>query len=377
MALATNPALATEVTLQPLARFPLDAAILFSDILTIPDAMGLGLSFAEGEGPRFAHPARDEIRDPLHWRVPDMQQARVRVRCGRADQARARRARAADRIRGQSVHAGVLHDRRRRERGLCDRAQDGSTAAPICSRTSSALNARAVDRVSQRADRRGVDAVMLFDTWGGLLSAVRVSASSRWRRCATCLASCTVAATVGAFRRSSSPREAASGSTKSPRSAPMAWASTGRWTLRRRAPQSATRVALQGNLDPLVLLDRSCDRCARSRRHRARRRAAAGPHLQSRPRHRPRHAARQRGRAGRGRPYDFARNSAPLLDLRGVRASLGKMPGKPRQCSLFRGLDKSPPTTVPRGTYAHEGRERQAHRVGPAVVALRLPCTTH
>jgi len=60
LALAKTPALATEVTLQPLERFPLDAAILFSDILTIPDAMGLGLEFAEGEGPRFARPLRDE-----------------------------------------------------------------------------------------------------------------------------------------------------------------------------------------------------------------------------------------------------------------------------------------------------------------------------
>ncbi|WP_284616057.1 uroporphyrinogen decarboxylase [Aquabacterium humicola] len=60
MGLATNPDFATEVTLQPLERFPLDAAILFSDILTVPDAMGLGLSFAAGEGPRFAHPVRDE-----------------------------------------------------------------------------------------------------------------------------------------------------------------------------------------------------------------------------------------------------------------------------------------------------------------------------
>jgi uroporphyrinogen decarboxylase len=58
--LCTNPELACEVTLQPLARFPLDAAILFSDILTIPDAMGLGLYFTEGEGPRFRHPLRDE-----------------------------------------------------------------------------------------------------------------------------------------------------------------------------------------------------------------------------------------------------------------------------------------------------------------------------
>ena len=58
MALCSTPELACEVTLQPLERFALDAAILFSDILTIPDAMGLGLSFVEGEGPRFARPVR-------------------------------------------------------------------------------------------------------------------------------------------------------------------------------------------------------------------------------------------------------------------------------------------------------------------------------
>jgi len=94
MQLCTSPELACEVTLQPLARFPLDAAILFSDILTIPDAMGLGLYFSEGEGPRFRHPVQNEeqiralgvpdpeqelryvmdavrlIRSELHGRVP-------------------------------------------------------------------------------------------------------------------------------------------------------------------------------------------------------------------------------------------------------------------------------------------------------------------
>ncbi|OQX46755.1 MAG: uroporphyrinogen decarboxylase, partial [Candidatus Sedimenticola endophacoides] len=59
MDLCKNPELACEVTIQPLDRFPLDAAILFSDILTIPDAMGLGLYFTEGEGPRFERPLRD------------------------------------------------------------------------------------------------------------------------------------------------------------------------------------------------------------------------------------------------------------------------------------------------------------------------------
>lgn len=67
LALCKNPDLATEVTLQPLARFQLDAAILFSDILTIPDAMGLGLYFAEGEGPRFERPLREE------WEIRDLE----------------------------------------------------------------------------------------------------------------------------------------------------------------------------------------------------------------------------------------------------------------------------------------------------------------
>ena len=59
MQLCKSPALACEVALQPLACFDLDAVILFSDILTVPDAMGLGLHFAEGEGPRFERPLRE------------------------------------------------------------------------------------------------------------------------------------------------------------------------------------------------------------------------------------------------------------------------------------------------------------------------------
>ena len=64
--LCKNPRLACEVTLQPLARYNLDAAILFSDILTVPDAMGLGLYFAEGEGPKFERPLRSE------WEIRDL-----------------------------------------------------------------------------------------------------------------------------------------------------------------------------------------------------------------------------------------------------------------------------------------------------------------
>ncbi|MGS1005507.1 uroporphyrinogen decarboxylase [Burkholderia glumae] len=71
LGLAKHPEYAAEVTLQPLERYPLDAAILFSDILTIPDAMGLGLEFLAGEGPKFAHPVRTEA-DVARLAVPDI-----------------------------------------------------------------------------------------------------------------------------------------------------------------------------------------------------------------------------------------------------------------------------------------------------------------
>lgn len=73
MSLCKNAELACEVTLQPLRRFPLDAAILFSDILTIPDAMGLGLYFEAGEGPRFSSPIQT-IADVKKLPIPDPEQ---------------------------------------------------------------------------------------------------------------------------------------------------------------------------------------------------------------------------------------------------------------------------------------------------------------
>lgn len=71
MGLCTHPEMACEVTLQPLERYPLDAAILFSDILTIPDAMGLGLYFEPGEGPKFERPIQSDA-DIAKLPVPDV-----------------------------------------------------------------------------------------------------------------------------------------------------------------------------------------------------------------------------------------------------------------------------------------------------------------
>src|SRR5881392_2102794 len=70
LGLAKNPDYATEVTLQPIDRYPLDASILFSDILTVPDAMGLGLYFGDGEGPKFERTVRTE-EDVARLQVPD------------------------------------------------------------------------------------------------------------------------------------------------------------------------------------------------------------------------------------------------------------------------------------------------------------------
>ena len=79
--LCMTPELACEVTLQPLARYPLDAAILFSDILTIPHALGLGLQFETGEGPRIERPVRSRS-DVARLGVPDPEH-RAALRDGR------------------------------------------------------------------------------------------------------------------------------------------------------------------------------------------------------------------------------------------------------------------------------------------------------
>jgi uroporphyrinogen decarboxylase len=100
--------------LQPLDRFPLDAAILFSDILTVPDAMGLGLYFVEGEGPKFERPLRTEADVQALQRRTWF--AGLRVQRRHPDPHGTQRPRAADRLLRQPVDAGLLHGGRRGSR---------------------------------------------------------------------------------------------------------------------------------------------------------------------------------------------------------------------------------------------------------------------
>ena len=169
MDLCKNPELACEVTLQPLERYPLDAAILFSDILTIPDAMGLGLYFSSGEGPRFQHPVRSQAEvDKLF--VPDPEGELRYV----MDAVRTIRAALAGRVpligfsgspwtlATYMVEGGSSKEYAHIKAMMYDRPQ---LMHKLLDTT-----AQAVTQYLNAQVAAGAQALMIFDTWGGLLS---------------------------------------------------------------------------------------------------------------------------------------------------------------------------------------------------------------
>ena len=168
MGLATNPDLATEVTLQPLERYPLDAAILFSDILTVPDAMGLGLSFATGEGPRFAHPVRDEAA-VARLAVPDM--ARLRYVFDAVASIRKALAGRVPLI-GFSGSPWTLACYMVEGAGSDDYRLVKSMLyrRPDLMHCMLAVTADAVAQYLNAQIEAGAQAVMIFDSWGGVLA---------------------------------------------------------------------------------------------------------------------------------------------------------------------------------------------------------------
>jgi len=167
--LCKTPSLATEVTLQPLARFPLDAAILFSDILTIPDAMGLGLYFSEGEGPRFERPLRDEweVRDLTapdpHNELRYVLDAVVEIRRALNNEVP---------LIGFSGSPFTLACYMIEGRGKTDfeLIKRMLYARPDLLHRILEVNAQAVVAYLNAQIEAGAQAVMLFDTWGGALS---------------------------------------------------------------------------------------------------------------------------------------------------------------------------------------------------------------
>ena len=168
MGLATNVDYATEVTLQPLERFPLDAAILFSDILTVPDAMGLGLSFAEGEGPRFAKAIRNEA-DVAQLAAPDLNKLRYVF-----DAVTSIRKALNGRVPliGFSGSPWTLACYMVEGKGSDDYRLVKSLmyARPDLMHRILAVNADSVAQYLNAQIDAGAQAVMVFDSWGGVLA---------------------------------------------------------------------------------------------------------------------------------------------------------------------------------------------------------------
>ncbi len=245
VALAKTPALAAEVTLQPLERFPLDAAIVFSDILTIPDAMGLGLAFTEGEGPRFERPVREEaeinklaVPDPtieLKYVLDAVRESR-RALAGRVPLIGF--AGSPFTLACYMVEGSGSDDWRTLKSMLYSR--------PDLLHRILEVNSRAVADYLNAQIEAGADAVMIFDTWGGILAHADYETFSlaytkkiiREIKKAPCIL----------FTKGGSPWLGAMMTS--------GCAALGLdWTTDARAARklAAGRVALQGNLDPAAL----------------------------------------------------------------------------------------------------------------------------
>lgn len=251
LALAKDPDFATEVTLQPLARFRLDAAILFSDILTIPDAMGLGLYFAEGEGPKFERPLRDEweirnlfVPDPdshLRYVIDAVAQIR-RALDGRVPLIGF--AGSPFTLACYMVEGGASTDFRIIKTMMYDRPELLHHILDVTARAVSAyLNAQA---------EAGAQALMMFDTWGGVLSSAAYEEFSLayLKQVLTHLRRSAGAATVPSIVYA----KGAAGWLEKLRGA-GADAIGLDWTvdLADARARLGPRIAVQGNLDPAVL----------------------------------------------------------------------------------------------------------------------------
>jgi uroporphyrinogen decarboxylase len=249
MSLCRNPELCCEVTLQPLDRYGLDAAILFSDILTIPDAMGLGLRFVEGEGPVFDRPLRDAaavaalpMPDPeteLRYVMDAVRTIRGALGCrlpliGFSGSPWT--------LATYMIEGGGGHDFARVKRFALD---EPAAMAQLLDHLADSVVGYLSAQIAA-----GADAAMVFDTWGGVLSpaAYRSLSLAPMRRIVQALKQRYPQVPVILFTKNGGQHLSA-------------MADTGcdalgvDWTTDLADARAAVggRVALQGNLDPVTL----------------------------------------------------------------------------------------------------------------------------
>ena len=254
VSLMKSPAMAAEVTLQPIDRYALDAAIVFSDILTVPDAMGLGLYFAEGEGPKFERPLRDAAAIEA-LRLPDPDRDLRYVLDAVAECRRGLAGRVP--LIGFSGSPFTLACYMIEGGGSDDfaRVKQLMYGEPALMHRLLDLNARAVAAYLDAQIEAGAQAVMLFDTWGGMLAAERYRAFSL----------AYLQQVVSSIRREAEGRRVpvivftkGGGIWLESIAAIGADAVGIDWTvdIAQARQRVGDRVALQGNMDPIVMLTR-------------------------------------------------------------------------------------------------------------------------
>lgn len=241
LSLCKNPELACEVTLQPLRRYDFDAAILFSDILTIPDALGLGLYFAQGEGPKFERPIRE------HQQIEALPELNMEALAYVPETVRRIKRETNKPLIGFAGSPWTL---------ACYMTEGGGSRdfnflkawahrdRPAVMRLLAQLSA-SVRLYLQAQIEAGVDAVMIFDTWGGLLAHQDYAELSLafMQDAMDDLDVPVILFTKGAGMRLAQMRESS------------ASALGVDWTLSLQAARQLTedKMALQGNMDPAVL----------------------------------------------------------------------------------------------------------------------------